>query len=73
MTTPRRTRIHLIALALGVLALLVPVTVSPGAVESNDACADGSCCFEPGSVCESDGSVRLDYVDIPEGCAYVDD
>lgn len=72
MTVPRKTRIRLIALALGVLALLVPMTVSTGGVEPNNACANGSCCFEPGSVCESSGGVMLDYAPNPKGCPDVD-
>lgn len=71
MTRPRTTRIRLIALALGAGALLVPVAVSPGSVEINDACADGACCFEPGSICEEAGSVRVDAAYNPSGCSNV--
>lgn len=72
MTRAQKTRIRLVALALGVLALLAPITLSRGAVESNDACANGACCPEPGSVCSVNGEFVFDYVHLPKGCPSVD-
>jgi hypothetical protein len=73
MTKARTTHIRLFALALAAGALLVPVAVSPGSIEVNDACANGTCCFEPGSICEEAGSVRFDAVHNPKGCSHVPD
>lgn len=62
MTKVRNTRRWLIALTLGAIGLLVPVSLTPGdAVQVNDACADGACCFEAGSLCEQDGKAHLNY------------
>lgn len=71
MTKARIIHIRLIALALAAGALLVPVAVSPGSIEVNDACADGTCCFEPGSICDEAGSVRFDAAYSPRGCSNV--
>lgn len=71
MTNPGKTRIRAIALALGVLALLAPVTVSQGVVEPNDACAAGLCCPEPGSVCDGNGEFRVDHAYINGVCPNV--
>lgn len=72
MNKARTTRIRLFALALAAGALLVPVAFSPGSIEVNDACANGTCCFEPGSVCDEGGSVRFDAAYSPKGCFDVD-
>ena len=71
MSRSRKNRIRLLTLVLAAAALLVPVTFAENSVELNDACADGTCCLEPGSVCEKDGEIIFDYVDRGERCPNV--
>lgn len=62
MTAVQKTRIRIAAFAVAAGALLVPVTLtSDSAVEVNEACADGSCCMELNSICDSDGDLVLHY------------
>lgn len=56
----RIERIRLILLATSTVAALSPVTISPsGHVVPSQACADGTCCPEPKSICFING-VRTD-------------
>ncbi|MDX1674760.1 MAG: hypothetical protein R3314_08205 [Longimicrobiales bacterium] len=62
MTRVQKLRIRIIAGIAGATILLLPITLGPDTgVRPNDACADGSCCIEIGSVCESGGDVLLNY------------
>lgn len=74
MLKSRKTRIHLIAAAIGMGALLIPisVSVSPGqdtTVEITEACADGTCCPEIGSTCDTDDGQIVNRYSSPTGCS----
>lgn len=63
MSTSRTKTIRRVTVAVAATAcLLIPVTVSPGqGIESNDACADESCCRELNSVCTGGGATMLHH------------
>lgn len=64
MTQTRKIRIRLAALTVGAGALLIPVSFAPGqpdVIEPTDACADQTCCREPGSICDRDGKVNVNF------------
>lgn len=71
MTTLQRKLIRSCAVAFGVIALMIPVTVSPNqGIDANDACANGQCCRELMSVCSSDGTSTTHYYQSATGvCA----
>ena len=66
MTRAQKLRIRILSGIAGATILLLPLTLGPDTrVRPNDACADGSCCIEIGSVCESGEDVLLNYYASP--------
>lgn len=72
MTKVQKIRIRLLALLVGAGVLLIPVTVSSGSVEANDACADDNCCREIRSICEASHGTHLNYYKSSKACVDID-
>lgn len=74
MTNPQKKLVRVAAMAATAVALLIPVTVSPGqGIEGNEACADGACCRELMSVCVKDGQASNHYYEPASGvCTSVE-
>lgn len=54
--------IRRVTFTVAALALLIPVTVSPGqGIDGNEACAGPTCCRELLSLCSMDGKTTIDH------------
>lgn len=63
---PLSRRLKLAGLAVGLL--LVPVSFSPqSGLQASQACADGTCCYEAGSICGLNGTNYTNYYYLSSG------
>ena len=68
MTTFQKKLIRRATMAGTVVALLVPVSVSPNqGLSGNEACANGNCCREMMSACIIDGSTTTHHYQSSNG------